>query len=215
MQAWKLAPALAVGCTVVLKTSEKTPLSALHVAKLIKEAGFPAGVVNILSGFGPTAGQALARHPEVDKIAFTGSTGVGFKISQYAAESNLKRVSLELGGKSPMIVCDDADLDQAVTNAHIGLFLNQGQCCCAGSRIYVQDTIYDKFKAAAVAKAKAIKVGSYTDPNVDQGPQVDKIQFEKVLGYVEAGKQEGAKLETGGGRHGNTGYFIQPTVFSE
>lgn len=142
MQSWKLAPALAAGCTIVLKSSEKTPLSALHISKLIKEAGFPPGVVNTLSGFGPTAGAHLAKHPEVDKIAFTGSTAIGHMIEKFAAESNLKRVTLELGGKSPVIVCDDADLDVAVATCHVGLFLNQGQCCCAGSRIFVQGTFY-------------------------------------------------------------------------
>jgi len=164
MQAWKMAPALATGNCVVLKTSEKTPLSALHVSKLVKEAGFPPGVVNTLSGFGPTAGTHLARHPQVDKIAFTGSTAVGHKIQQYSAESNLKRVSLELGGKSPMIVLDDADVDLAVSAAHVGLFLNQGQCCCAGSRLFVQEGIHDKFVAAAVKKAKEIKIGGMIYP---------------------------------------------------
>ena len=213
MAAWKLAPSLAVGCTVVLKSSEKTPLTALHLAKLIKEAGFPPGVVNILSGFGPTAGEPLARHPHVDKVAFTGSTAVGHKISQYAAESNLKRVSLELGGKSPLIVLDDADIDEAVNTAHVGLFLNQGQCCCAGSRLYVQESVYDKFLDAAVQKAKGIKLGAYTEKNVEQGPQVDSIQFQKVMGYIESGKKEGAKVALGGDRHGDKGYFVQPTIF--
>ena len=192
----------------------RTPLTALHVAKLIKEAGFPAGVVNVVSGFGPTAGAHLAKHPEVDKIAFTGSTAVGHMIEKFAAESNLKRVTLELGGKSPVIVCDDADLDVAVATVHVGLFLNQGQCCCAGSRVFVQDTIYDKFVEKIVERAKAIKVGAYTDPNVEQGPQVDDIQFKRVLEYIEKGKAEGAKVETGGDRHGDKGYFVQPTVFS-
>jgi aldehyde dehydrogenase (NAD+) len=214
MMAWKVAPALAAGCTVVLKTSEKTPLAALHVAKLIQEAGFPAGTVNILSGYGPTAGAPLARHPDVDKVAFTGSTQVGIKISQYAAESNLKRVSLELGGKSPMIVLDDADISEAIDQAHVALFLNQGQCCCAGSRVYVQEGIYDEFVAAAVKKAKAIKIGAYNVAGVEQGPQVDKLQFDKVLSYIESGKQEGATVALGGGRHGDKGYFVQPTVFT-
>jgi len=190
-------------------------LSALHVAKLINESGFPPGVVNTLSGFGPTAGAHLARHPDIDKIAFTGSTAVGFKISQYAAESNLKKVSLELGGKSPMIVLDDADIDEAVEVAHVGLFLNQGQCCCAGSRLYVQEGIYDKFVCAAVKKAEAIKIGAYNEACVEQGPQVDEIQFKKVMNYIESGKAEGAKVATGGGRHGDKGYFVQPTVFTD
>jgi acyl-CoA reductase-like NAD-dependent aldehyde dehydrogenase len=214
MQAWKLGPALATGCTVVLKTSEKTPLTALHVSKLIVEAGFPPGVVNTLSGFGPDAGKHLACHPDVDKIAFTGSTPVGRMIEGYASNSNMKRVSLELGGKSPMIVCDDADVDTAVGLAHVGLFLNQGQACCAGSRVYVQEGIYDKFVAAAVKKAAAVKLGAYTEEEIEQGPQVDVLQFKSVMGYIEKGKDEGATVATGGGRHGTKGYFVQPTVFT-
>ena len=214
MQAWKLAPALATGNTVVLKSSEKTPLSALHISKLVQEAGFPPGVVNTLSGFGLTAGEPLCRHPEVEKIAFTGSTAVGHKIQQYAAESNLKKVTLELGGKSPMIILGDADIEQAIEAAHIGLFLNQGQCCCAGSRIFVHEDIYDKFVDAAVKRANEIKVGPYTEVGAEQGPQVDLLQFNSVMGYIEKGKAEGAHVETGGARHGVKGYFIQPTVFS-
>jgi aldehyde dehydrogenase (NAD+) len=214
MQAWKLAPALAAGCTVVLKSSEKTPLSALHVSKLIAEAGFPPGVVNTLSGDGPTAGAPSAKHSDVEKVAFTGSTAVGHKISQYAAESNLKRVSLELGGKSPMIIFDDADVETAVSLAHVGLFLNQGQACCAGSRLFVQEGIYDKFVDAAVRKAKEIKIGAYTDKGIEQGPQIDKIQFDKILGYIEKGKAGGANCILGGGRQGSSGYYIQPTVFT-
>ena len=215
MLAWKLGPALCTGNTVVLKTSEKTPLTALHCAKLFHEAGFPAGVVNILSGNG-SVGEIMARHPKVDKVAFTGSTAVGHKIQQYAAESNLKKVSLELGGKSPMIVLDDADIDQAVSVAHVSLFLNHGQCCCAGSRLYVQESIYDKFVAAAIARAKAISIaGPFEgEGKAEQGPQVDDIQFERVMGYIEAGKAEGATVATGGERHGSKGYFIQPTVFT-
>jgi aldehyde dehydrogenase (NAD+) len=215
MLAWKLAPALACGCTLVLKTSEKTPLTALRFAKLVQEAGFPPGVINILSGYGPTAGAALAKHPQVDKVAFTGSTAVGHKIQQYAAESNLKKVSLELGGKSAMIILDDADLDTAVSMTHVGLFLNQGQCCCAGSRIFVQEGIYDKFVQAIVAKAKSIKVGSFTESNVEQGPQVDEIQFKRVMGYLAKGKEEGATCMVGGERHGTKGYFVQPTIFTD
>lgn len=214
MQAWKLGPALACGCTVVLKTSEKTPLSALHISKLIAEAGFPPGVVNTLSGYGPTAGQAIARHPDIDKVAFTGSSAVGHKIQQYSAESNMKNVSLELGGKSPLIIFDDADLDTAVNSAHIGLFLNQGQCCVASSRLFVQEGIYDAFVKASVEKASKVSIGSFDEP-VDQGPQVDKLQFDKVMGYIEKGKSEGATVSHGGARHGDKGYFVQPTVFSD
>jgi len=215
MAVWKLAPALAAGCAVVLKTSEKTPLSVLHLGKLVVEAGFPPGVLNILSGYGPTAGAPLAQHPDVDKVAFTGSTPVGHKIMQYASETNLKKVSLELGGKSPLIVLDDADIDIAVNAAHVGLFLNQGQCCVASSRLFVQDTIYDKFVEAAVKKAQAIKVGPHTDAAADQGPQVDDIQFERVMGYIKKGKEEGATVATGGERYGTKGYFLQPTVFTD
>jgi acyl-CoA reductase-like NAD-dependent aldehyde dehydrogenase len=214
MQAWKMGPALAAGNTVVLKTSEKTPLSALYICKLIKEAGFPPGVVNTLPGYGPTAGKHLACHADVDKIAFTGSTAVGFKIQQYAATSNLKKVSLELGGKSPLIVFDDADVDEAVSVAHTGLFLNQGQACCAGSRVFVQEGIYDKFVAAAVKKAQAIRVGAYTEVDIEQGPQVDHLQHKSVMGYIAKGKEEGATLALGGSRHGDKGYFVQPTIFT-
>jgi acyl-CoA reductase-like NAD-dependent aldehyde dehydrogenase len=214
MQAWKLGPALAAGCTVVLKTSEMTPLTALYISKLIQEAGFPPGVVNTLSGFGPVAGKHLACHADVDKIAFTGSTAVGRMIEGYASNSNLKTVALELGGKSPMIVFDDADVDMAVSLAHTATFLNQGQACCAGSRTFVQEGIYDKFVAAMVKKAAAMKVGGCTEADIEQGPQIDDLQFQKVLGYVQKGKDEGATLATGGGRHGTEGYFVQPTVFT-
>mmetsp|Transcript_2466 Transcript_2466/g.5641 ORF Transcript_2466/g.5641 Transcript_2466/m.5641 type:complete len:509 (-) Transcript_2466:68-1594(-) len=215
MQAWKLGPALATGCTVVMKTSEKTPLTGLAMCKLIQQVGFPKGVVNVLSGFGPSAGTPLALHNDVDKIAFTGSSPVGHKIMEYAAQSNLKRVSLELGGKSPLIVMPDADIDQAVTAAHVGLFLNMGQCCCASSRVFVHEDIYDKFVAAAVKRAKEWKVGSQFDESSLHGPQVDKIQFDRVMGYIEKGKAEGAKCLTGGTRHGSKGFFVEPTVFAD
>jgi len=215
MFAWKICPALATGCTVVLKTSEKTPLTALHACKLIKEAGFPPGVVNVLSGFGPTAGKAIALHMDIDKVAFTGSTKVGHLIQQYSAESNLKRVTLELGGKSPMLVFDDADLDQAADAAHVGLFLNQGQCCCAGSRLFVQDTIYDAFVEKCIERAKKIKVGPQFDESTTQGPQVDKIQFDTVMRYLAKGKEEGATVKVGGDRHGDKGYYVQPTIFTD
>jgi len=215
MLAWKIGPALACGCTVVVKTSEKTPLSALALARLIKEAGFPAGVVNVISGFGPTAGEPLARHMDVDKIAFTGSTAIGHKIEQFAAESNLKRVSLELGGKSPLIVMPDADLDQALAAAHVGLFLNQGQCCCASSRLFVHEDIYDTFVEKASAQARARKVLHPSHAECEQGPQVDKIQFDRIMGYIESGKQQGARVVAGGERHGEKGFYIQPTVFAD
>mmetsp|Transcript_3616 Transcript_3616/g.7339 ORF Transcript_3616/g.7339 Transcript_3616/m.7339 type:complete len:501 (-) Transcript_3616:108-1610(-) len=214
MFAWKVGPILATGCTVVFKTSEKTPLSALHIGKLIKEAGFPPGVVNILSGYG-SAGEALARHMDVDKIAFTGSTAVGHKIEQYATESNLKKVTLELGGKSPMIILDDANLETAVNTARAGLFLNQGQVCTASSRIFVHESIHDKFVAAMVQNAQGINIAGYDKKDVDLGPLVDNIQFLKVLGYIKNGIEEGATLRLGGHRHGNKGYFIEPTIFTD
>jgi len=212
---WKVGPALATGNVIIVKTSEKTPLSALAVARLVQEAGFPPGVVQILSGYGPTAGKALALHQKVDKIAFTGSTAVGKLIQQYAGQSNLKNVSLELGGKSPLVICEDADLEQAATAAHIGLFVNQGQVCCASSRIFVQDTIYDKFLAKIMELTSKVKIGDQFTPGITQGPQIDKIQFDKVLGYIETGKREGATCQTGGARHGSKGYFVQPTVFTD
>jgi aldehyde dehydrogenase (NAD+) len=213
MQAWKLGPALACGCTVVMKPAEQTPLTALRVGELIAEAGFPPGVVNLLPGYGPTAGQAIARHPDIDKVAFTGSTEVGHLIMEAAAQSNLKRVTLELGGKSPNIVFADTDLDAAVEGAYFGLFFNQGQCCCAGSRLFVEQTIHDKFVERVLAKAKDRKVGDPFDPATEQGPQVNDEQFDKVMGYIQAGQREGAKMLCGGNRIGERGYFIAPTVF--
>ncbi len=213
MQAWKLGPALAAGCTVVLKPAEQTPLSALRMGELIMQAGFPPGVVNILPGFGPTAGASLARHMDVDKVAFTGSTEIGHKIMHYAAESNLKRVTLELGGKSPNIVFADTDLDAAVEGAYFGLFFNQGQCCVAGSRLFVEEKIHGEFVEKIAAKAKGRKVGDPFARETQQGPQVDRAQFDKIMGYIESGKQEGAKLLAGGSRVGNKGFFVEPTVF--
>lgn len=214
MQAWKLAPALSTGNTVVLKPAEQTPLTALRVGELLLEAGFPEGVVNILPGYGPTAGAAIARHADVDKVAFTGSTEVGHLVMEAAAQSNLKRVTLELGGKSPNVVFADADMDQAVEGAHFALFFNQGQCCCAGSRLYVEEKCYDEFVEKSVARAKRRTVGDPFDPATEQGPQVDHAQFDKVMSYIDAGKQEGASLLCGGKRVGNRGYFIEPTVFA-
>ena len=215
MQAWKLGPALAAGNTVVLKPAEQTPLTALRVGELIVEAGFPEGVVNILPGYGPTAGGAIARHMEVDKVAFTGSTEVGHLIMENAARTNLKRVTLELGGKSPNIVFNDADLDQAIEGAHFALFFNQGQCCCAGSRLFVESKVYDEFVEKSVARAKRRTVGDPFNASTEQGPQVDQAQFDKVMGYIDAGKQEGASLLCGGERVGERGYFVAPTVFAD
>ncbi|RDD40375.1 Aldehyde dehydrogenase, mitochondrial [Trichoplax sp. H2] len=214
MASWKWAPAIACGNVVVMKPAEQTPLTALYLCSLVVEAGFPPGVINVVPGYGPTAGAAITGHPDVDKVAFTGSTEIGQIIMKAAGASNLKKVTLELGGKSPNIIFDDADLDEAVHWSHIGLFLNQGQCCCAGTRIFVQDTIYDEFVARAVAKAKAISVGNPFD-DVEQGPQVDEDQFNKILELIESGKSEGANMKCGGCRYGSRGYFIQPTVFTD
>jgi len=216
MQAWKLAPALAAGNTVVMKPAEQTPLTALYIAQLIKEAGFPPGVVNLVPGYGPTAGAAISEHMDVDKVAFTGSTEVGKLIQQAAGRSNLKTVTLELGGKSPHVVFDDCgDLEAAVESCHFGLFFNQGQCCIAGSRVFVQDTIYDKFVALSAERAKRRTVGSPWEDSNEQGPQIDQEQFDKILELIESGKKDGAKLHCGGSRHSDKGYFIQPTVFSD
>jgi aldehyde dehydrogenase (NAD+) len=215
LQAWKLAPALATGNTVVMKQAEQTPLSALGIGELILEAGFPEGVVNLLPGFGPTAGAAIASHMDVDKVAFTGSTEVGRLIMEAAAKSNLKRVGLELGGKNPNIVFADADLDEAVEGAHFGLFFNQGQACTAGSRVFVEQKIYDQFVEKSGARARIRTVGNPFDPRTEQVPQIDQAQFDRVMGYIDSGQSEGAKLVCGGKRVGNIGYFIQSTVFSD
>lgn len=215
MMAWKLAPALATGNTVVLKPAEQTPLTALRIGELILEADFPEGVVNVLPGFGPTAGAAIASHMDVDKVAFTGSTEVGHLIMEAAAKSNLKPVTLELGGKSPNIIFADVDLDAAVEGAHMGLFSNQGQSCCAGSRVFVEESIYDEFVERSTARASKRIVGDPFDPRTELGPLVDQAQFDKVMSYVESGRNAGATLACGGNRIGNRGYFIQPTVFAD
>jgi aldehyde dehydrogenase (NAD+) len=215
MQSWKLAPALATGNTVVMKPAEQTPLSALRIGELLLEAGYPEGVVNILPGFGPTAGAALAHHMDVDKVAFTGSTEVGRLIMTAAAQSNLKRVTLELGGKSPNIIFEDTDLDAAVEGAHMGIFVNQGQSCCAGSRVFVEEKIYQQFVEKSIARAAKRRVGDPLDPTTDQGPQVDQSQFDRIMGYIESGRNEGATLACGGERVGNRGYFIRPTIFAD
>lgn len=214
MWSWKIGPAVACGNTVVLKTAEQTPLSALVAAKLIKEAGFPPGVVNIVSGFGKIAGAAIASHMDVDKVAFTGSTVVGRQIMKAAAGSNLKKVTLELGGKSPNIVFEDADIDNAISWVNFGIYFNHGQCCCAGSRIYVQESIYDKFIEQFKARAQKNAVGDPFKQDTFQGPQVSQLQFDRIMGYIEDGKKAGATIETGGKRIGDKGYFIEPTIFS-
>ncbi|KAJ5819450.1 aldehyde dehydrogenase [Penicillium riverlandense] len=210
MWSWKIGPAVAVGNTVVIKTAEQTPLSALYAAQLCKEAGFPPGVINIISGFGRIAGAALASHMDVDKIAFTGSTAVGRSILQAAAKSNMKKVR----GKSPSIVFPDADLDNALSWVNFGIYYNHGQCCCAGSRILVHKDIVETFMEKFRHRAAQNKVGNPFDPDTFQGPQISKVQFDRIMGYIDDGKKAGAKLEVGGNRIGSEGFFIEPTIFS-
>ena len=224
MIAWKVAPALACGNTVVLKTAEQTPLSALYLCTLIQKAGFPAGAVNVLSGFGKIAGAAIVRHPGIDKIAFTGSTAVGKEIARTAG---LKKVTLELGGKSPNIVFEDADIEQAVKWSHNGMyfrvmdvvntrFYNMGQVCSATTRIYVQDSIKDKFIKAFAEYTQSNKVGNPFDEDTYQGPQISQRQFERITEYIKVGKEEGAKLLMGEKpKSPDNGYFIQPHIFTD
>ncbi len=212
MAAWKIAPAIACGNTVVLKPAEQTPLTALRLCEICQEAGLPDGVLNIVPGYGPTAGAALAEHMDVDKIAFTGEYTTG-RIIMQAASKNLKRVSLELGGKSPNIVFADSDIDSAVAGAMTGIFFNQGEVCCAGSRLFLERSIHDEFVDKLSSRASSLSVGNPEDAGTQMGAQVSKEQFDKILGYIDAGKQEGAKLVTGGERCGEKGYFIRPTIF--
>jgi phenylacetaldehyde dehydrogenase len=211
MAAWKIGPALAAGCTIVLKPAEQTPLSALRLGELVQEAGFPDGVVNIVAGYGETAGAALAAHPDVDKVAFTGSTEVG-KLIIHAAAGNLKKVSLELGGKSPNVIMGDADMETAIPGAAGAIFFNHGQCCCAGSRLYVESKAFDKVVEGMAASADKIRVRPGFDPDCDMGPLVSEEQMNRVCGYLESGKKEGAKALAGGERYGDQGYFVKPTV---
>ena len=213
MVCWKWGPALAAGCTIVMKPAEQTPLTCLRLARLAQKAGIPDGVINVVPGYGPTAGAALVKHPGVDKIAFTGSTEVG-KIIMRDAAATMKRVTLELGGKSPNIVFDDCDLDAAVAGSHFGLYFNQGQCCCAGSRLFVQEKVHDKFVDKIVAMNKVRKLGDPLDMATEQGPQVDREQFDKIMGYIESGKKEGAGLLSGGHRFGDRGFYVEPTLFT-
>ncbi|WP_447963767.1 aldehyde dehydrogenase family protein [Nitrospira sp. Ecomares 2.1] len=211
MAAWKLGPALAVGCTIVMKPAEQTPLSALRLGELFLEAGFPEGVVNVVPGYGETAGAALAAHSDVDKIAFTGSTEVG-KLIVNAATGNLKKVTLELGGKSPSVVLPDADLEIGIPGVASAIFFNHGQCCAAGSRLYVEKGIFDKVVAGVADQAKQIKIGSGLDLTTQMGPLVSDEQQHRVLGYLESGFAEGAQAVAGGKRFGDKGYFVEPTV---
>ncbi|KAK7043954.1 hypothetical protein VNI00_008122 [Paramarasmius palmivorus] len=218
MLAWKIAPAVATGNCCVLKPSEITPLTALKFAGLVNEAGFPPGVINIINGYGHTVGNAIALHPDIRKIAFTGSTLVGRKIQEASAKSNLKVVSLELGGKSPNIIFDDADIDQAVKWACVGIYTNMGQVCTAGSRIFVQSGVYDKFlkEFTAATQARASAIGDPFGSDTQHGPQVSQAQFERILGYLDSARKDGATIYQGGDKHGNgDGYFIQPTIITD
>ena len=212
MASWKIAPALATGCTVVLKPAEQTPLSALYLARLAKEAGFPEGVINVVPGFGEMAGDALVKHPDVNKIAFTGSTIVGKSIMKEAANT-MKRVTLELGGKSPNIILPDADLTKAVPGVFSGIMANQGEVCSAGSRVYIQRAIFDEVVSELVSYAKNVKQGSGLSPDTEMGPLVSKEQQNRVKRYINQGNEEGATMLTGGG-YTDKGYFVEPTVFT-
>lgn len=213
MAAWKWGPALAAGCTVVMKPAEQTPLTCLRMAKLAEEAGFPPGVINVVPGFGPTAGAALVRHPGVDKIAFTGEGSTAKQIAREAVET-FKRVTFELGGKSPNIVFADADIDAAVEGAHFGLYFNQGQCCTAGSRLFVEESIHDEFVERLSQKNRDRVLGDPFDPSTEHGPQIDERQLEKVLRYIDYGKEDGAQCLSGGARSGDRGYYVEPTLFT-
>jgi len=211
----KIGPTIAAGCTMVLKPAEQTPLTAIYLGSLIKEAGFPPGVINIVPGYGPTAGAALTNHPDINKITFTGSTEVGGMIIQGSGRTNLKRVTLELGGKSPNIIFPDCDLDYAVEKSHVAVMDNMGQVCCAGSRTFVHESIYDEFVRKSVERARKRTVGNPFDSGNENGAQIDETQMNKILGLIESGKGEGAELLCGGNRIGDKGYFIEPTVFTK
>jgi phenylacetaldehyde dehydrogenase len=211
MAAWKLGPALATGCTIILKPAEQTPLSALRLGELICEAGFPEGVVNIVPGYGESAGAALAAHMDVDKVAFTGSTEVG-RMIVHAAAGNLKKVSLELGGKSPNVIFKDANLEVAIPGAASAIFFNHGQCCCAGSRLYVEKPVFDRVVEGIAENASKIQVGAGLNPETQMGPLVSEEQLDRVCGYLESGFSQGAKALAGGHKAGEKGYFVEPTV---
>ena len=213
MVAWKWGPALATGNTIVMKPAEQTPLSCLRFAELALEAGFPPGVINVVPGYGPTAGAALVKHPQVDKIAFTGE-GLTAKIIMRDAADTLKRLTFELGGKSPNIVFADADLDAAAAGAEFGLFFNQGQCCCAGSRLFVEESVHDKFVERIVQRAQQRVLGNPFDVETNQGPQIDQAQVDKIMSYIDRGQSQGANCVTGGRRYGQRGFFVEPTVFT-
>lgn len=212
MTAWKWGPALAAGCTIVMKPAEQTPLTCLRMGELALEAGIPAGVINIIPGYGPTAGAALVNHPDVDKIAFTGEHRTAQIIMKEASQS-LKRLTFELGGKSPNVIFADADMEAAVAGAELGLFFNQGQCCCAGSRVFVEKSVHAEFVERITASASNRQLGNPFDTGTTQGPQVDQAQFDKILDYIDRGRNAGAACVTGGKRFGDQGYFVEPTIF--
>jgi aldehyde dehydrogenase (NAD+) len=214
MVAWKWGPALAAGCTIVMKPAEQTPLTCLRMARLAQKAGIPDGVINVVPGYGETAGAAIVKHPAIDKVAFTGS-GETAQIIMRDAATTLKRLTFELGGKSPNIVFADADLEAAAAGSHFGLYFNQGQCCCAGSRLFVEEKIYDKFIDRIQSMNKSRKLGDPLDPETEQGPQVDRTQFDKIMHYINLGKKEGAQCLTGGSRWGDRGFYIEPTLFTD
>lgn len=214
MTAWKWGPALAAGCTIVMKPAEQTPLTCLRMADLAQEAGFPDGVINVVPGYGPTAGGAIVEHPGIDKVAFTGEHITAQIIMRNAAQT-LKRLTFELGGKSPNVIFADCDLDAAARGAHFGLYFNQGQCCCAGSRVFVEDSIHDEFVERVAGMNQQRRVGDPLDLHTEQGPQVDRAQFDKIMAMIESGRREGASCVTGGKRHGERGYFIEPTLFTD
>jgi aldehyde dehydrogenase (NAD+) len=213
MVAWKWGPALAAGCTIVMKPAEQTPLTCLRMARLAQKAGIPDGVINVVPGYGPTAGASVVKHPGVDKVAFTGEHRTAQIIMRDASQT-LKRLTFELGGKSPNIVFADADLDAAAAGSHFGLYFNQGQCCCAGSRVFVQEKVYDKFLDKITGMNQTRKLGNPLDLSTEQGPQIDQAQFDKILHYIDLGKKEGATCVTGGKRVGDRGFFIEPTLFA-
>ena len=212
MAAWKWGPALACGNTIVMKAAEQTPLSVLRVCELVQEAGFPPGVINLLNGMGETTGDAMVTHPDIDKIAFTGHVDTAKLITKRAADT-LKRTTFELGGKSPNVVFADCDMDQAVAGAFHAIYFHGGQCCTAGSRLFIEEKIKDEFVSRLAEKAKGRRVGNQLDEKTEQGPQVSQEQLDKILGYVELGQQQGAKLVAGGKRVGDKGFFVEPTIF--
>lgn len=214
MAAWKWGPALAAGCTIVMKPAEQTPLTCLRLARLAQKAGIPDGVINVIPGYGPTAGAAIVKHPGVDKIAFTGEHRTAQIIMRDASQT-LKRLTFELGGKSPNIVFADCDLDAAAVGAHFALYFNQGQCCCAGSRLFVQEKVYDKMLDKLQAMNSQRRLGNPFDPETEQGPQIDQDQFDKIMHFIDLGKQEGAQCLSGGKRWGQRGYYIEPTLFAD